>query len=56
MNWLKKEISKETVKELHERYGCDALSASILARRGITSGADILFYMEDDKRYLHNPF
>lgn len=55
-NWIKKDISKEVVKELHDRYGCDALTASILARRGITDGKDILYFMEDDKRYLHNPF
>ncbi len=56
MEWLKKDIAKETVKALHDQYGCDALTASILARRGITEGGDILFYLEDDKRYLHNPF
>ena len=56
MKWLKKEIAKQTVKELHDRYGCDALSASILARRGVTAGEDILYFMEDDTRYLHNPF
>lgn len=56
MNWYKKDIAKETVKELHDRYGCDALSASILTRRGLINGEDLLFYMEDDKRFLHNPF
>ena len=56
MNWYKKDIAKETVKELHDRYGCDALGASILTRRGLINGEDLLFYMEDDKRFLHNPF
>ncbi len=56
MKWLKKEISPLVVKELCERYGLDALCASILARRGILEGQDILYYLEDDPRYLHNPF
>lgn len=55
-NWVKKDISKEVVKEIHDRYGCDTLTASIFARRGILEGKDILYFMEDDKRYLHNPF
>ncbi len=56
MTWNKKEISRELIKELTDRYGCDALTASILARRGVIEGEDILFYLEDDLRYLHNPF
>ena len=56
MIWNKKEIGRELIKELTVRYGCDALTASILARRNIIEGNDILFYLEDDLRYLHNPF
>lgn len=54
--WNKKETAKEVVKELHDRYGCDLLTASILARRGITKSSEVLFYLEDDLRYQHNPF
>ncbi len=54
--WNKKEVSKEVVKELYDRYGCDALTSTILARRGITKSSEILFYLEDDLRYQHNPF
>ncbi|NLK46510.1 MAG: single-stranded-DNA-specific exonuclease RecJ [Treponema sp.] len=54
--WKKKEVSREVVKEIHDRYQCDALTAAILARRGITNGNDILYYLEDDERYLHSPF
>lgn len=54
--WNKKNVPKEIIHELNERYFCDALTASILARRQVTSGKDILFYMEEDKRFLHNPF
>lgn len=56
MIWNKKEVGREIVRELTGRYGCDALTASILARRAIVEGADILFYLEDDLRYVHNPF
>ena len=44
------------IKELTGRFSCDALTASILARRNIIEGPDLLFYLEDDLRYLHNPF
>jgi len=56
MIWNKKEVGRDLVKELTGRYGCDALTASILARRNIIEGPDLLFYLEDDLRYLHNPF
>jgi len=32
------------------------LVSSILTRREITNGSDILYYLENDIRYLHNPF
>jgi single-stranded-DNA-specific exonuclease len=56
MNWNKKEVSPQSVKELATRYGLDLLTASIFARRGITDPAELLFYLEDDPRYLRNPF
>ncbi len=56
MNWNKKEVSPKSVKELSARYGLDLLTASILTRRGITDPAELLFYLEDDPRYLRNPF
>ncbi len=56
MNWEKKEVAPETVRDLAAKYGCDLLTASILVRRGITSGDDIRFYLEDDPRHLRNPF
>jgi single-stranded-DNA-specific exonuclease len=39
-----------------EKYGCDLLTASILVRRGITGGEDVRYFLEDDPRYLRNPF
>ena len=56
LEWNKKNIAKEVIHELNERYLCDPLTASILARRQITKGSDILYFLEDDKRFLHNPF
>lgn len=54
--WKKKNIAKEVVLELQKKYHCDALTASVLARRGITESSDIMYFFENDKRYLHNPF
>ena len=49
----KKSVKKEDVVRLHEKYKFDYLEASILARRGITSGQDVMYYMESDTRFLH---
>ncbi|MDR2923256.1 MAG: single-stranded-DNA-specific exonuclease RecJ [Treponema sp.] len=56
MNWEKKDIPPEKVKEISAKYGCDLLTASILTRRGITDGGSIKFFLEEDERFLHNPF
>jgi single-stranded-DNA-specific exonuclease len=56
MRWEKKNISPELVKNTSARYGCDLLTASILARRGIGSGEEIRYFLEDDPRHLRNPF
>lgn len=52
----KKDIAPEQVRELCGRFSCDPLAASILARRNITSGSEILYYLENDLRFLHSPF
>jgi single-stranded-DNA-specific exonuclease len=56
MKWEKKDIPQELVRELSVKYGCDLLTASILARRGLTGGEEIRYFLEDDPRHLHNPF
>lgn len=56
MDWKKKVVDAEVIKEISRRYQCDTLTSSILARRGVTSGKEILFFLEKDSRYLHNPF
>lgn len=42
--------------KLHNSYGIELLEASIFARRGITSGQDIMYFLESDKRFTHLPF
>ncbi|MDR1399575.1 MAG: single-stranded-DNA-specific exonuclease RecJ [Treponema sp.] len=56
MQWDKKDIPQTLVKDIAERYGCDLLTASILARRGIINGEDIRYFLENDPRHLRNPF
>ncbi|MDR1099845.1 MAG: single-stranded-DNA-specific exonuclease RecJ [Treponema sp.] len=56
IKWDKKDIAPELVKNIAAKYGCDLLSASILARRGVVRGEDIQFFLEDDPRYIRNPF
>jgi len=54
--WEKKAISAEQVKEAAARYGCDLLTASVLIRRGALSPGEAKFFLEDDLRYMRNPF
>jgi single-stranded-DNA-specific exonuclease len=56
MKWEKRDISQDMVKNLAAKYGCSNLIASILVRRGHTAGEDIQYFLEDDPRYLRNPF
>ncbi|MDR1908945.1 MAG: single-stranded-DNA-specific exonuclease RecJ [Spirochaetaceae bacterium] len=56
MIWEKSDIAPELVRDLSARYGCDLLTASILARRGLTRGGDVRYFLEDDPVYLRNPF
>jgi len=56
MKWDKKEISPELVKEISNKYGCDFLTASIMIRRGISTGDAIRYFLEDDLLSLRNPF
>lgn len=52
----KKNISRQEIIALHEKYGLSPLEASIFTRRGITSGSDIMYYLENDLRFMHEPF
>ena len=54
--WVKKDASQGQVRAMAKRFDLDLLSASIFVRRGITEPSDLLWFLEDDPRYLHNPF
>ncbi|MDR0443627.1 MAG: single-stranded-DNA-specific exonuclease RecJ [Treponema sp.] len=54
--WEKTDIAPEQVKEISAKYGCDLLTASVLARRGFCAGDSIRYFLEDDLRHLRNPF
>jgi single-stranded-DNA-specific exonuclease len=56
MVWEKKDVAPELAREIASRYGCDLLAASILARRGITGGEEIRYFLEDDVLQLRTPF
>lgn len=56
MRWKKRDVSPQAIRELAERFGLDLLSASILARRGVQSPEELLYYLEDDLRFQRNPF
>ncbi|MBR1614111.1 MAG: single-stranded-DNA-specific exonuclease RecJ [Treponema sp.] len=54
--WNKKPITSDEVNSISARFKIDKLTAAILARRGVTEGKDIEFFLEDNERYMHNPF
>lgn len=56
MTWEKESLDRELVKEVAQRYDLDLLSATILVRRGVTESSEVLFFLEDDLQYAHNPF
>lgn len=55
-NWIKKDISKDDVFSLSKKYDIDSLTSSILLRRNLTQGKDLMYFLEDDLRFIHNPF
>lgn len=54
--WTKTPVPRAEVARLCDRYGVNPLSASIFARRGITAGGELLYFLESDLRFQHNPF
>ena len=56
MKYNKKFIESQEVKDIASRYKVSLLLASILVRRGITRPEDLKFYLQDEIKYLHNPF
>ena len=55
-NWIKKPVTKEELEPLCNLYNISPLLASIFVRRGITEGKELLYYLQDDLRFQHNPF
>ena len=56
MIWNKKPVVGTEVRHLNEQYGIDLLTASIMARREITSAEQVKFLVEKELTWLHNPF
>ncbi|MDR1024934.1 MAG: single-stranded-DNA-specific exonuclease RecJ [Treponema sp.] len=56
MDWEKREIPPDLVKSVDAKYHCGPITASILIRRGFTGGETIQYFLENDPRYLRNPF
>ena len=56
MRWIKSEIDQDLVRSMSRSYSIDLLTASILARRGVTEPEQVLYFLEGDLRHLHNPF
>lgn len=56
MEWNKKNIDPDLVREISSRFNIQLLTAAILVRRGITDFSEIQFYLENDLQFVHNPF
>lgn len=56
MKWHKEIIDTTLVKDIAKSYSVSLLESSVLVRRGMTRGEDILFFLEKDFNYLHPPF
>ncbi|MEW5813947.1 MAG: single-stranded-DNA-specific exonuclease RecJ [Spirochaetota bacterium] len=56
MTWNKKDIDPELVRGIAGRFNMDLLAASVALRRGLSGCNDLCYFLEDDLRYLHNPF
>ncbi|SEQ71091.1 exonuclease RecJ [Treponema bryantii] len=54
--WVKKPVSKQQIEPLCNLFNLTPLQASVFVRRGITEGKELLYYLEDDLRFQHNPF
>jgi single-stranded-DNA-specific exonuclease len=44
------------VRAIDAKFQCGPITASILVRRGFTGGEAIQYFLEQDPRYLRNPF
>ena len=56
MSWTKLPVDREEVRQVAARYKCDHLTATILVRRAASAPQEARFFLEEDLRFLHNPF
>ncbi|WGK68897.1 DHH family phosphoesterase [Candidatus Haliotispira prima] len=56
MTWHKEDLEENTVRDLSKALELDVLLSSVFARRGCTDTEELLYYLEKNERYLHNPF
>ena len=56
MNWSKSAVDTAEVRRISRRFRLDALASTILARRGLGDGHSVLYLIEEDEHFLHNPF
>ncbi len=54
--WKKEAISVEHVRALHEKFGLDYITATLLTRRHIHEKESLKYYLESELSYAHNPF
>ena len=54
--WIKKPVTRQQIAPLCTKFGLDELTASILFRRDITDASELLYFLENDLRFQHNPF
>ena len=55
-NCTKLPVTKNQIEPLCSKYNINQILASILVRRGINQGEDILYFLENDIRFQHSPF
>ena len=56
MDWSKTAVDAAEVRRISRRFHLDVLASTILARRGLSDARSVLYLLEEDERYLHNPF
>ncbi|OQX30037.1 MAG: single-stranded-DNA-specific exonuclease RecJ [Spirochaeta sp. LUC14_002_19_P3] len=54
--WIKPPIDDAQVRSIAESHKLDFLTSVILSRRAMTAPEQIAFFLENDERFLHNPF
>jgi len=55
-HWKKEAIRMEHVRALHEHFGLDYITATLLTRRDIHEREALKYYLESELSYAHNPF